>query len=72
MTTSVAEEMAVLLAENRRLAADCQRMRAALTQIASRTMQRDLNQLAHQALGHQPNPWTVRMLTEIERERRSR
>ncbi len=62
MTTSVAEEMAVLLAENRRLTGDCQRMREALEEIALRTVQRDLNALAHQALGHEPNPWTVRLL----------
>lgn len=59
----VNREVGDLLAENRR-------MRAALQEIALRTMQRDLNALAHQALGHQPNPWTVRLLAELERERR--
>jgi hypothetical protein len=50
------------------LAAENARMRAALEEIAERTLQRDLNRLAHQALGHEPNPFTVRLLAEIERE----
>jgi hypothetical protein len=44
-------------------------MRAALQEIAHRTIQRDLNRLAHEALGHEHNPVTVRLLAEIEIER---
>lgn len=36
----------------------------ALEEIAHRTLQRDLNQLAHQALGHQPNPHTLELLAD--------
>ncbi len=64
MTASVAEEMAVLLADNRRLAEERDRMRAALEEIALRTIQRDLSYLARAALGQKPNPWTVRLLEE--------
>jgi hypothetical protein len=52
-----------------RLVADNERMRAALQEIAHRTIQRDLNRLAHEALGHAHNPVTVRLLAEIEIER---
>ncbi|WP_433364232.1 hypothetical protein [Streptosporangium sp. CA-115845] len=46
------------------------RMRAALEQIAHTTMQAPLNRLAHQALGHEPNPYTVELLADIESDRR--
>lgn len=48
---------------------DNARMRAALEEIAKRTIQRDLNRLAHAALGHRPNPLTAQLLAEIEAEK---
>ncbi|GAA0402743.1 hypothetical protein GCM10009530_63390 [Microbispora corallina] len=36
----------------------------ALREIARRTIQRDLNQLAHAALGHTPNAHTVALLAD--------
>lgn len=52
-----------------RLMAENARMRRALEEIAERTVQRDLNRLAHKALGHELNPRTVQLLAEIDRER---
>ncbi len=70
MTASVAEEMAVLLAENRQLADEVERMREALEEIALRTIQRDLSYLARAALGQKPNPYTARLREELGRETR--
>lgn len=70
MTVSVAEEWAALVGDNRRLLAENERMRQALEEVALRTVQRDLNKIAHLALGHQPNPHTVRLLAELEQEAR--
>ena len=61
----VAVELARLSAENRVL-------RAALLEIAHRTMQAPLNRLAHQALGHESNPHTTQLLAEITHDRRQR
>lgn len=61
----IAAELARLAAENRIL-------RAALLEIAHRTMQAPLNRLAHQALGHKPNPHTTQLLAEITHDRRPR
>lgn len=69
MTVSVAEEWAGLVAENRRLSEENQRMRSALEEVALRTIQRDLNRVARAALGEELNPHTVRLLSELERER---
>jgi DeoR/GlpR family transcriptional regulator of sugar metabolism len=55
--------------EVERLTAENVRMRAALKEIAERTIQRDLNRLAHEALGHEPHPFTVLLMSEIDRER---
>lgn len=52
-----------------RLISDNARMRAALEEIAERTIQRDLNRIAHEALGDEPNPHTVQLMAEIDRER---
>lgn len=51
------------------LISDNARMRAALEEIAERTIQRDLNRIAHEALGHEPNLFTVQLMAEIDRER---
>lgn len=59
----VAVELARLSAENRIL-------RAALLEIAHRTMQAPLNRLAHQALGHEPNPHTVALLAQTKEAHR--
>ncbi len=50
------------------LSAELSYLRSVLQQIAERTLQRDLNRLAHEALGHVPNPQTVRMLAELKQE----
>lgn len=52
------------------LAAENERMRGALEEIARRTMQAPLNRIAHAALGHRESPLTVRLLAELEWERR--
>lgn len=52
-----------------RLAAENARMRTALQEIAERTIQRDLNRLAHEALGQEVHPFTVLLMSEIDRER---
>lgn len=44
------------------------RLRRALEEIARRTLQADLNRLAHEALGHVHNPTTVRLMAEVERD----
>ncbi|WP_084963340.1 hypothetical protein [Thermoactinospora rubra] len=56
--------------ENLVLREVCDRQRKALEEIARRTIQRDLNRLAHAALGHQPNPSTQLLMDEINHERR--
>jgi hypothetical protein len=55
---------------NEDLAAENARLREALQQIAERTMQADLNRLAHAALGHRPRPFTLLLLAELRREER--
>lgn len=67
MTVSVAEE---LIVENRRLVEENLRMRSALERIAWTTRSATTNQIAHEGLGHQPNPHTERMLAELKQERR--
>ncbi|MEU6725562.1 hypothetical protein ABZ917_17790 [Nonomuraea wenchangensis] len=52
-----------------RLMAENARMREALEEIAERTIQRDLNRLAHAALGHRPYPFTLLLMSELDRER---
>jgi DeoR/GlpR family transcriptional regulator of sugar metabolism len=57
------------MTEVQHLVAENARMRAALQEIAERTIQRDLNRLAHEALGHETHPFTVLLMSEIDRDR---
>lgn len=50
------------------LEAENARLRAALEEIAYRTYSSHICRIAHDALGHQPNPVTVQLMAEIERE----